>query len=239
MSPEKRKRFELNFNDPQMHPGGLIIEFRRNGKLLLILEGAGSHFTLHPGHKSGVIDLHRTKQSLPANDPSRYDTIFSIPKTEILRVLYDLGPRMLTELLSLLHPIRVGWMARRHLGVVGFPSESLTEHVSRIRIGPGPQDSADSLTNRLVVPKFLDEVFEHPNTGFMLIDHRRRPPLQFGLLFPYLGENERVKLRWIKMEDLQRWAARMERLLVEAFEQIPQGTGMGCAIGPATVSTDE
>ncbi len=55
------------------------------------------------------------------------------------------GPGFVIELLNLLRPIRIGWMARRGLGVVTFSAESEVNSVSRIRIKAGPEYCAEPL----------------------------------------------------------------------------------------------
>jgi len=66
---------ELRFNDPELKFAGAAVKFLPSGKVLVILEGMGVHYTLHPGHDSGVIDIHKTNEHLPERDPARYETL--------------------------------------------------------------------------------------------------------------------------------------------------------------------
>ncbi len=54
---------ELRFNDPELKFAGVAVKFLPSGKVLVILEGTGVHYTLHPGHDSGVIDIHKTNET--------------------------------------------------------------------------------------------------------------------------------------------------------------------------------
>src|SRR2546430_15360474 len=86
-------------------------------------------YTLHPGHQSGVIDFHKTDERLPPSDPARYETLAAIQQEELVGNLEAVGQRPIMDLLRLVRPIRLGWIARRRLGVVSFPTEAELDSV--------------------------------------------------------------------------------------------------------------
>ncbi len=80
---------ELRFSDPALKFKGLIVKFLPSGKVLVVPEGAGFHFTLHPGHQSGVIDFHRTNEGLFATNAARHETLAAVPQWELVRSLIE------------------------------------------------------------------------------------------------------------------------------------------------------
>lgn len=69
---------------------GFILKLLPSGKVLLIPQGSGIHYTLHPGHESGVIDVHKTTERVEG-DSGRYETLLAIPKQELVHGLSQIG----------------------------------------------------------------------------------------------------------------------------------------------------
>jgi hypothetical protein len=210
---------ELRFNDPQLKFSGLTVKFLRSGKVLLVLEGTGVHYTLHPGHDSGVIDIHKTNGDVPKGDPARYETLAAIGKDEVVRNQEAVGKDPVIDLLRLLRPIRLGWIARRRLGVGAFPNETDLDGLSSIRIKTGPAEWAEPLKSWMKVPEFIDDILFMPNAAFLLLDCRRptRPP--YGVLFKVVGSHGVLSLCWIRLRDLKRWGTAMETIFAERFKR--------------------
>jgi hypothetical protein len=206
---------KLDFNDPRLKFKGLIVKFLTNGKVLAVPEGSGVHFTLHPGHRSGVIDFHKTNERLPSSDPSRHETLAAIPKEEIMRCLTRFGPNHVWDLLRLLRPIRIGWIARRRLGMVAFPTEPQLNSVSEIRIRASPPACFERRNDSMPIREFLEDIFEMPDTCFLLFDCKRPPPTMYGVLFKVIGPRGETVLYWIRLRDLRRWSNKMQVLFSE------------------------
>lgn len=222
---------ELKLSIPDLKCQSLIVKFLRSGKILVVPEGAGFHFTLHPGSASGSVDVHRTNEHVSKDDDAKYETVLTVPREDILQKLRQLGPNHIQEMLTLLHPIRMGWIGRRRLGVVGFPTESELNKVSAFRLTSEPVDSTKLLTCWMRMPEFLDEIPELPNDAFLLFDSTRLSSPLFGLLFKLRLPGGDVQLRWIKCRDLMRWAAKMKAqflavLGTESFPDLPFWTGI-------------
>ena len=212
---------ELNFKDPTLEFKGLIVKFLPSGKVLVIPEGTGVHYTLHPGNQSGVIDLHKTNEQIPTTDTSRYQTLAAIPQDEIVRNLSAVGAEPVMSLLSLLRPIRIGWIARRRLGVVALPTEAELDRVSGIRVKKAPTpELSEPLSTWMKVPEFIDEIWEMPNATFLLCDCRKDSSPVYGLLFKIVGPQGELSLRWIRLRDLRRWSMKMEVLFAGLFNSL-------------------
>ena len=82
----------------------LTVKFLRDGKLLIKFHGQNAHLTLHPGHNSGVIDLHRTNELCLRGDPSRHETIGTLTKAELVERMWQFRPDLCLELPSLRGP---------------------------------------------------------------------------------------------------------------------------------------
>ncbi len=210
---------ELRFNDPELKFAGVTVKFLPSGKVLVVLEGTGVHYTLHPGHHSGVIDFHKTNERLPEGDPARYETLAAIGKGEIVRNIEAVGEDPVMDLLRLLRPIRLGWIARRRLGVGAFPMEAELDGPSSIRIKAGPAEWAEPLKSWMKVPEFIDDIFLMPNAAFLLFDCRRPTQPPYGVLFKIVGPHGVSSLCWIKLRDLRRWGAATETIFAERFKQ--------------------
>ena len=209
---------ELRFDDPELKFTGVTVRFLPSGKVLVVLEGTGVHYTLHPGHHSGVIDFHKTNERLPEGDPARYETLAAIGKDDIVRNLEAVGKDPVMDLLRLLRPIRLGWIARRRLGVVAFPTEAELNGVSSIRIKAGPAEWTESLKSLMKVPEFIDDILLMPNAAFLLFDCRRPTQPPYGVLFKVVGSHGMLSLCWIRLRDLKHWGVAMETIFVERFK---------------------
>jgi hypothetical protein len=210
---------ELRFNDPELKFAGVAVKFLPSGKVLVILEGTGVHYTLHPGHDSGVIDIHKTNERLPEGDSARYETLAAIGQDEIVRYLEAVGKDPVTDLLRLLRPIRLGWIALRRLGVVAFPTEAELDGVSSIRIKPGSAEWAEPLKSLVKVPEVIDDILLMPNAAFLLFDCRRPTQPPYGVLFKVVGPDGVFSLCWIRLRDLKRWGAATETIFAERFKR--------------------
>lgn len=198
---------------------GLTLKLLPSGKLLLIPQGRGFHYTLHPGHKSGIIDIHRTSEQIESPDTARHETLAAIPKEELVRSLREIGIAPLAELLKLFRPIRIGWIARNRLCVVAFPTDEQLDGVREIKIDPNSAASVELLECWFQIPEFIDDIFDMPNAAFLLFNTRSRAESPCGILFKLRQPEGRFLLRWIRSRDLRRWSRRMESIYLPALKR--------------------
>jgi hypothetical protein len=195
---------------------GLIFKLLPSGKVLLIPQGSGIHYTLHPGHESDVIDVHKTTERVVSGDSGRYETLLAIPKQELVSGLSQIGEAPFVEFLRLFRPIRLGWIARNHLGVLAFPTDAQLYGVSEIEISSDSLESEKLLKGWFQVPDFIDDVFDMPNMAFLLFKSRHRATLPYGIMFKF--PDSKGRLKWIRLRDLRRWSRRMEGVYLQAFK---------------------
>lgn len=208
---------EIKFSVPRLRFGNLLVKFLPSGKILVVPEGRGFHFTLHPGHNSGKIDIHRTKEGVPDGDPSKYETLTTIAKEDIVDRLRHMGMGHIQELLSLLRPIRVGWIGRRRLGVIAFPTDAELSSVSTFRLESAPVENAEFLRCWMRTPEFIDEILELPNEAFLLFDCKKASSPLYGILLRLKDSQGGARLLWARFSDLLRWSARLETRLAGIF----------------------
>lgn len=118
---------------------------------------------------------------------------------------------MLPEFLSLLRPLRVGWMKFRSIGIargINPVSDAEIEAVTvkrkrRLTLDP------EFYQRNIIVPEFLEEVYDFPDGNFALF-HKGR---QIGIGFKKTDAQGIVRLFWIKGRDLLRfgraWQAKL------------------------------
>lgn len=195
---------------------GFILKLLPSGKVLLIPQGSGTHYTLHPGHESGVIDVHKTTERVACGNSGRYETLLAIPKQELVYSLSQIGEAPVAEFLRLFRPIRLGWIARNHLGVVAFPTDAQLDGISEIKISLDSLESEKLLRGWFRVPEFIDDIFDMPNMAFLLFKSWQRATLPYGIMFKF--PDSKGRLKWIRLRDLRRWSRRMEGVYLQAFK---------------------
>lgn len=211
------RKMEITFNVPRLRFGSLLIRFLPSGKILVVPEGSGFHFTLHPGHKSGVIDVHKTDECVPKDHPAKHETLAAVAKKDIVDKIRQMGMGYVQELLNLLRPIRLGWIARRRLGVIAFPTDAELNRVSAFRLKSTPVEDTEFLHSWMRMPEFIDEILELPNGAFLLFDCRKASSPLYGVLLRHKDSRGAVRLLWARFSDLLRWSARLETQLAGIF----------------------
>jgi hypothetical protein len=185
------------------------IEFRAD-KIVFVPKsgGAGNHYTIHAGQKSGIIDLHETHPD--AEGRQHHRTLFAMRRADLAGMIGE-AASLLPELLSLFRPLKVGWMKRHNIGIargVDPVSDGDISVVTRKRKQRLTVD-AELYQQNVFVPEFLDEVFDFPDGNFALF-HRGR---QIGIGFKKTYPGGDVRLFWIKLSDLMRFGNRwLEKL---------------------------
>jgi hypothetical protein len=71
---------ELRFQDLAFHNTELTLRFLRSGKVVAKVANGRFHYTLHPGAATRVIDLHKTDEFYPEEDPARYERLWALPQ---------------------------------------------------------------------------------------------------------------------------------------------------------------
>jgi hypothetical protein len=170
------------------------------------------HYTFHAGPESGVIDLHET--TTVADGQKHHRTLFAMRTNDLPTALQQLAP-MLGELLSLLRPLRVGWMMHRGIGIargVDPLSDQEFAAVTRKRKGRLTIDMQLYQQN-VFVPEYLEDVYEFPDGTFTMF-HRSR---KIGFGFKATDAVGNVRLFWIKRSDLLRFGNEWQQKVIDTL----------------------
>jgi hypothetical protein len=192
------------------------IEFRGD-KIVFVPKshGAGNHYTVHAGPKSGVIDLHETHPGADGREQHR--TLFAMRRDDLAALLGEAAPR-LPDFLRLFRPLTVGWMKHRNIGIArgidpvsGDEIAAVTQkHKRRLRLDP------ERYERNIFVPEFLDEVYDFPDGTFSLF-HRGR---NIGIGFKKTDQEGNVRLFWIKRRDLASFGNEWRKKVGAAIERL-------------------
>ena len=143
----------------------------------------GEHYTPHAGSKSGVLDVHETQMS--SGRSSQHRTLFAMRREDIPAALESLRP-LLSGLLALLRPLRLGWLKHRGIGIargIDLISDidigaATRKHKGRLAIDPQLYKA------HIFVPEFLEEIYDFPNGTFALFRCYRRVGIGFKATSP-------------------------------------------------------
>jgi hypothetical protein len=173
------------------------------------------HYTFHAGPDSGVIDLHQT--TITADGQKHYRTVFALRTNDIPPVLQRLAP-MIVELLSLVRPLRLGWMMHRGIGIargVDPVSDQDLAAVTRKRKHRLVLD-AQLYEQNIFVPEYLEQVYDFPDGNFTLFQRGRN----LGIGFKATDASGNVRLFWIKRRDLLRFGNDWQPKVIDALRSV-------------------
>jgi len=209
-------RYSLPHGANGIEADGFAVNFAGD-KLVFIpkSEGAGKHYTLHAGPKSGVIDLHETEPAADGGEQHR--TLFAVRHDDLPALLGEATP-MLREFLDLVRPLRLGWLKRKNIGIArGIDPASdadiaavTRKHKRRLTLEAG------LYRQNVFVPEFLEEVYDFPDGNFALF-HRGR---QIGIGFKTTVAEGYVRLFWIKRRDLIRFGNNWQEKIGNALSRL-------------------
>jgi len=209
---------KIRFNDPDLNVTNLAVRVLRSGKVIAKLGDESFHYTLHPGHGSGVVDLHKTDERFPVSDPRRYETLGVLAKSAIVAEVGAIGPSPIIELMNLWRPLRLGWMIRRRLRIgVRLPTSL---EVDGISVKRGPPDCSEPLAGWIKPPEFYEDVLTHPNAAFLLFDCKKPSSFPYGAMITYRDHRRVVQMRWVRIRDLNRWVAKWEPVFLAAWGRL-------------------
>lgn len=201
---------QLPLNARGLEVDNVAVEFRRDGKVLFIPKDRPYHIAIQPGHKSGVLDVHKKTH------PATYETLASIPREVIHEILSEFGPSFTRDFVSLWRPIDFEWMAGRRLGVVPLPDESDLPSIARLNKRKRLEIDPVLLTKLMEPPEFLDEIFSRPDSPYLILDSQRRP---YGLLIVKTTWGANRFALWAKLIDLARLCSHTQEQLLDAYRQ--------------------
>jgi hypothetical protein len=181
--------------------GNFVIEFGRD-KVVALAKDRGEHYTLHAGHKSGILDIHRTWRD--SDGAERHQTVFAMRHVDLPALLIEFAS-MPTEMTRLLRRLRPGWLHRHGIGIVrGLDPLSDGDIAAITRRRSGRKRiivDEDKLQANIQIPEYLDEVWDFPDGAFSLFDGRRK----IGVGIKATDRLGHVRLYWFKLRDVSRF----------------------------------
>ena len=170
------------------------------------------HYTFHAGPDSGVIDLHETTTA--TDGQKRHRTLFAMRTNDLPPVLQRLAP-MLGELLSLVRPLRLGWMTHRGIGIARGVDPTSDQDFAAVTRKRKRRLTIDLqlYEQNVFIPEYLEEVYEFPDGTFTLFHKRRK----IGFGFKATDARGNVRLFWIKRRDLQRFGNDWQQKVIDAL----------------------
>ena len=211
MLPKGAKGFDL---------GEFAMDVRPDGKLLMLLrDGSNQHWTVHPGAKSGVLDLHKTTEAKGQGQP--HETVFAIKHDDLADALFTSVPIWLPEILKMPRPLRLGWMWHRGItfvrGILPTREEFLKACTlnSRKRLVVDLkrlQENLRLLENPYVALALPDEVFG-------VVRRRRRHQRFIGYARKVKHSSGDVSFYWIKSKDIVRFTSLVEGAVKQAIRE--------------------
>ena len=193
--------------------GDLVMDLGRD-KVVVLAKNAGEHYTLQAGHNSGIIDLHRTWRDAAGRE--HHETLFAMRRDELANFLntFSSWPQ---ELLTLLRPLRVGWLYRHGISIVHGLVPTTNEEIASItrkrrrRLVVDDQRWNDAVT----IPEYLDAIRDFPDGAFSLFEGDRN----IGIGFKNTDATGSIHLFWLKLRDLNRLTTTWEQQLKNALQQ--------------------
>jgi hypothetical protein len=181
--------------------GDFVIEFR-NDKVVALAKDRGEHYTLHAGHASGILDIHRTWRDPDGTE--RHQTVFAMRHADLSAFLADLSP-LTSGMFRLFRRLRPGWLYRNNIGVVRGLDPLTDEDMAAVtRRRPGRKRivvDEDKLRANMRIPEYLDEIWDFPDGAFSLMAGGRR----IGVGIKATDRTGRARLYWFKPRDVSKF----------------------------------
>jgi hypothetical protein len=207
----RQSKWELRFSSPDSAISALTIRLLPDGKIVAKLGENTSHYTVQPGHNSGIVDLHETRELVPEGDPSRHKTLWRRSKTRIAEDFKSIGPQFVAELMDLLRPIRLGWIVRRNMAIgCRIPGEVELEGVNKISVRRVADSCPEAVPVCLRPPEFYEDVLRPPCGGYVLFKYDHCLYRPYGLMVTCLGQHGKVRMLWARLRDLRKLQTRWE-----------------------------
>lgn len=115
----------------------------------------------------------------------------------------------------MLRPLRVGWLKHNHIGIAWGVNPVSDEEIRAVTKKRKQRLVVDQelMEAHVVVPEYLDAVWDFPDGNFGLF-HRGR---QIGIGFKKTDGTGHVRLYWLKLRDLMRLSRTWEPRVMEAL----------------------
>lgn len=195
-------------------------EVRPDGKVHFIAkERGGSHWTLHTRTMSGTLDLHET--SVNPDGTKSHKTLFMMKADDIAKVLNELGPIAIPDLLRQIRPLSLRWLRRRRISIVRDPTSTDAELAAITNMNRRGRLELDMerLGEALDKAWSPDELLRMPDGSFSLMAIRRWGTRRIGVGWKATDSAGIAHLFWARLEDLLGWGEKMKGVFSGVVEK--------------------
>jgi len=209
------KPFSLPHGASGIELGDFVIQFGRD-KVVALVKTQGDHYTLHAGHLSGVIDIHRTWRDIDGTE--RHQTVFAMRHADLAAFLRDLVP-MTTGMLRLVRRLRLGWLYRTGMDIVRGLDPTTNDEVAVItRRRPGRKRlvfDEGLLRDNARALEYLEDIWDFPDGAFSVMLGGRK----IGVGIKASDQHGNAWLYWFKLRDVSRFfSVFQDRLVASALK---------------------
>lgn len=187
-------------------------------KLVFSPKNVPYHFTLHLGTNSGTFDIHKTVRT--EGGVEEHTTLFTISHENLRMMLQEISTPLMTSLLGVLRPLRIGWLGRHHLAVLvgSLPSDQDLPLLMNRRSKKLLTVDEDKLARRLRMPAHLEDLYELQKGEMFSIYSLKRlgHPKMIGNGFKFEDLTGRPHLVWLKSSQIVEAAKSNTKLLQDA-----------------------
>ena len=209
------ERYALPHGAIGIEGSDFAVEFRSD-KVVFILKSraCGSHYTLHVGNQSGVLDLHETRLNAAGERARR--TLFAIHRDDFTATVSELTP-LLRGFLGLFRRLRLGWLDYRGISIARGIDPVSDHDIAAVTRKRGRRLILDERVwqEQIRVSEYVDEVSEFPDGVFSLLRHGRK----IGIGFKKTGPNGKVQLFWVRLRDLVHFISSWQTQVVAAMSR--------------------
>jgi hypothetical protein len=191
-------------------------EVRPDGKVhFFAKKDSGPHWTLHPGSRSGVLDLHET--SVNVNGTRSHKTLFMIKVEDVDKLVNEIGLGLIPGLFQQFRPLNLRWVRRRKIAIVRDPSSTPAELAAvtyenrRKRLQFDPQKIQQALEDAISP----DDLLVMPDGSFRLMAIRRWGTRWVGVGLKVTDWTGATYLLWARPEELVDFGERAEGVIRE------------------------
>lgn len=193
--------------------GPLGLNVGEDGKLVIYpREGDRGHLTVLFETHSGEFDVHWKTAD------GRYVPLLRLPTDRIPQVLSRVADEVMPLFLSLLRPLRAGWLAHHGIGLAAF-TELDTDRLRHLGGHGGNVLRLDAthFDDLVVVPDSLEALHTRGGLAFVLVATRRpRRGRVVGTAFSLRRPDGVVVAHWIKTRDFARFETAVAAAMKEA-----------------------
>ncbi|NWJ40470.1 MAG: hypothetical protein HXX12_05820 [Geothrix sp.] len=185
----------LSMGVKKLDLGSAIVTFL-DDKIFFAQKGSQEHISLHFGPVTKQVDVHRTRRVKGGHE--EHETLFAISHSKLGPLTESIVGEMSLLLRSLFRPLRIGWMARNHIGAEPglFFDRTAIVDLTKIENGRLKLDEA-KIFERLGKLEYLEGLFDLPDGhGFSLFSYQKHLPTSIGFGFKIVTPGGKHKLIW-------------------------------------------